>query len=323
MRYNIDLVTKKDEITELPKVEVKDRMSDPFLVYKIATYGDTNYEEIKKVLLSNPFLYESKKLDSFHIKTLDEFCFISGNRPISLGGLIISKEYTKSEKKQLLNQCLITWANDYRTLQNETIKGIDNQLSVIDRTRPKHIKILTIIIIAFITTLLFLFSFPTAKLLEINHLGPFLLKIQEVVKNNKASNIFRYISLITSLITLVYAITYNILTIILQSKYDSIFENMTYLTKVVGKIFKKSFKKIKRHYHKMLRINSEKKYKAYQIDSMLKKKYQLSNIEKISKKSIEKFSMIKKTIKTMFYGKWILYGISIISIIIYVILLII
>lgn len=320
MRYNIDLVNKQAEVTESPRIEIKGKMSDPFLAYKIAIHGDSNYDELRKILMSNPFLYEGTN-ESIKIKILDEFCFMNGREILSLGGLIVAKNIKKREKRALVKKCLNTWENEYQAELNEKINQIDNQLDIADRTKPKYIKLITISIIALIMMVLFLISFPTTKALEIKNIGTILAKVQTKNETTKVCNFMRYLSLVLTCLTFLYAVIYDITTKIFYNNYNKIFNRITNLTRTVKNVSKKYFKKIRKHYFKRINKHQDSDYKPYYIEDIMKKKYRLSNIQSVTNRNLKKLASIKKSIKKTYQLKWSLYGVAILSIISYIVLL--
>lgn len=315
MRYDVDLVSKKEQVVVKDDVKIVDRINDPYLVNRLGSYKNTPYETLIQNLYKNPLLY-NEKLNGLKIEYLDDFCFKYQNNPLSLGGLILNKEIKKGKKKKIINRYFDKNIEEYNKDLNDKILQMDNILNLSDSFNPKKIKFLTFIITLFITLILYLVNFPSEKLLSYVNLNIML---------NKASiymplNVFRYISVIISFLTTIYILFYFIISFILSRRFDNTFDSVEELSIKVKKQTKKSFKKMIRHFKKQINIKDINKYKLYPVDKIMDKKYQLSNIDNLNKKSINRLSKIKTTVNYLYKLRILLYILMILSLVIYVVL---
>ena len=91
MRYDVDLVNKKEQVIVKDDVKIVDRINDPYLANRLGSYKNISYETLIQNLYKNPLLY-NEKINNLKIEYLDDFCFKYQNSPLSLGGLILKKE---------------------------------------------------------------------------------------------------------------------------------------------------------------------------------------------------------------------------------------
>jgi hypothetical protein len=290
MRYDVDLVNKKEQVIVKDDVKIVDRINDPYLANRLGSYKNISYETLIQNLYKNPLLY-NEKINNLKIEYLDDFCFKYQNSPLSLGGLILNKEIKKGKKKKIIKRYFDKNIEEYNKDLNDKISQMDHILNLSDSFNPKTIKFLTFIITLFITLILYLINFPNEKILNYIDLNIML---------NKASiylpfNLFRYISFIVSFITTTYILFYFIISFILSKKFDNTFDSVEELSIKVKKQTKKSFRKIVKHFRKQINIKDVNKYKSYPVDKIMDKKYQLSNIDNLNKKSVSRLSNIKNT----------------------------
>ena len=55
MRYDVDLVNKKEQVVVKDDVKIVDRINDPYLVNRLGSYKNTPYETLIQNLYKNPF----------------------------------------------------------------------------------------------------------------------------------------------------------------------------------------------------------------------------------------------------------------------------
>lgn len=315
MRYDVDLVNKKEQVVVKDDVKIVDRINDPYLVNRLGSYKNTPYETLIQNLYKNPLLY-NEKLNGLKIEYLDDFCFKYQNNPLSLGGLILNKEIKKGKKKKIIKKYFDKNIEEYNKDLNDKILQMDNILNLSDSFNPKRIKFLTFIVTLFITLILYLVNFPSEKLLSYVNLNIMLNK----ASTNMPLNLFRYMSVIISFLTTIYILFYFIISFILSIRFDNTFDSVEELSIKVKKQTKKSFKKMIRHFKKQINIKDINKYKLYPIDKIMDKKYQLSNIDNLNKKSVNRLSKIKTTVNYLYKLRILLYILMILSLVIYVVL---
>ena len=315
MRYDVDLLTKNEQAIVKNDVKISDRINDPYLANRIGAYKNINYETLIQNLYKNPLLYD-KKANDLQIEYLDDFCFKYQNYPLSLGGLILTKEVRKGKKKKILKKYLNKNIEEYNKDLNDKILQMDHILNLSDSFNPKKIKFRTFIITLLITLVLYLINFPSEYLLKYLDLTIMLNKASNLLP----LNLLRYITFIITSFTTLYILFYFITSFILSKKYDNTFDSVEELSVKVKKHTKKSFNKLTKHFRKQLKIKDINKYKPFPLDKIIDKKYQLSNIDNLNKKSVNRLSKIKKTINYLFNLRILLYVLMMISIVTYIVL---
>ena len=316
MRNDIDLLNKKEQVILKDDCKISERISDPYLANRIGSYNNVSFEILIQNLYKNPLLYNNKDLK---IEYLDDFCFKYDNKPLSIGGLLLTKEIKKSKKKKILKKYFEKNIDEYNRDLNDKILQMDNILNLSDSFNPKKIKFKTFILTIIITLLLYLISFPSEKLLSFINLNIMLNK----AGINHPFNMFRYISFICAFLTSVYILFYFIFSNILSRRFDKTFYSVENLSIKVKKETRKSFKKLVKHFLKKIRVRNVNKYKPFKLEKMIGKKYQLENLDNLNKKSVNRLSKIKKTINYLFKLRILLYLLMIVSIICYIVLFII
>ena len=131
MRYNIDLLKQKEDIAVNNNISIEDRMSDPYLATRIDSYKGITYQTLKIELFKNPLLYDVEK-ETIKIEYLDEFCLEHNKKPYSLGGIILTKDIKKKEKKRIIREYFKNNAKEYNKDLGEKIIQTDNILNLSD-----------------------------------------------------------------------------------------------------------------------------------------------------------------------------------------------
>ena len=122
MRYDVDLVSKKEQVVVKDDVKIVDRINDPYLVNRLGSYKNTPYETLIQNLYKNPFLYNEKlnglKIDdkAHEVSVDDEVIYLTPKEYDLLKYLVANKNIALSREQLLTNVWGYDFYGDDRTI---------------------------------------------------------------------------------------------------------------------------------------------------------------------------------------------------------------